>query len=120
MKALLAEDEACTRRLDKLARLRRGWKKKMELRKFMIMIEMLEKLALDDMDMEIEEIEVMVMELMEYRSQEEEEKEEECKDEDGDQVMKDHDVTRMDALDGQTDCDMDSTEVAYTPRPGPR
>ena len=119
MKALLAEDEACTRRLDKLARLRRGWKKKMELRKFMIMIEMLEKLALDDMDMEIEEIEVMVMELMEYRSQEEEEKKE-CKDEDGDQVMKDHDVTRMDAEDGRTVCDMDSTEVAHTPCPGPR
>ena len=45
VQVLLAEDEASTRRLDKLARLRRGWIKKMELRRFMIMIGMVEKLV---------------------------------------------------------------------------
>ena len=65
------------------------------------MIGMLEKLTVDNIDMEIEEIE-------------------EYKDEDGDRVMKDHDIIVMDDEDGQAVvgiivCDIDTTTAPVVP-----
>ena len=54
--AMLEEDRASTRRLEKAGRIRKAWKKRADLTVYLMMVKKLEKLSVTDWDMDMDEI----------------------------------------------------------------
>ena len=60
-------DEANARRMEKRTRLKRAWKEKKEFWKWTAMMRLLERLTMEDMNMEVEEIEQKLTEMMDFK-----------------------------------------------------
>ena len=61
--AILAEEEARSRRLQKKERVQRAWSKSMDAKKYHRMVTMMEELALMHEEMDIDDIERRVLEM---------------------------------------------------------
>ena len=63
--SILTEENAITRRLEKIEKLRAAWMNRMESARLKRMVEQLERMSLEELKMEMDEIEERVLELME-------------------------------------------------------
>ena len=63
IKAMFAEEEGITRRVEKVERLKIAWKNRIAARKLKQMPEKLKKLSVEDLDIEIDDIEELVLDI---------------------------------------------------------
>ena len=63
IKAMFAEEEGITRRVEKVERLKIAWKNRIAARKLKQMPEKLKKLSVEDLDIEIGDIEELVLDI---------------------------------------------------------
>ena len=63
--SILTEENAITRMLEKIEKLRAAWMNRMESARLKRMVEQLERMSLKELKMEMDEIEERVLELME-------------------------------------------------------
>ena len=85
--AILLEEEARSRRLQKKERVQKAWSKSMEARKYLRMVTMMDELAIMHEEMAIDDIEQRVLEMMEMGVEENDDVQAWEVDTEGDQIM---------------------------------
>ena len=87
VRMIMMEEEAQSRRMEKVDRLKKAWLLKMNARKYQRMVIMMEGMTVEDIEMDMEWIESRIIEMMEVEDQTDDSTGVWLEDKDGDQVM---------------------------------